>query len=573
MLRQTILLFIFILLNVFGIYANGSEVSGSNVVKLDKYQNAQANTIKIEVPFARSLSKEKITAVSEELKQLEGKIIYHVDLVYTSFRKAPDFDQEKLNEDRMSHLKQWIPEVAKNNPKWTAYEQTGAKDRARAKSYFHGFVIHYGVPTDRNHFTSHVNGMEKSYTAFTIDNQKGAIIKNEAGTYISIPANAVKDQNGELVEGSYEIQYREYRNAAEMALSGIPMFYHEGGVDEVFNSVGMFEIRASQNEKDLVLDKNIEINFQTTDILPNVSFFKMDDASGEWTKEHAITFDDPVHSFNDSEVAGASKYKVTRDQMQGVGHQIKVTNYRPEGAIDNGGFQGYSFIRKNMVIDKDQVYCVLNRRSYETFKQLGSSVDSIQDMVLSIQKRYRGVLIPREKAKSFIEAITGESILNLEIERNIKETIYSLEVPESNASEFNLVGDEPIPNTLGLVKGLQVKGFGVYNCDQTLRIEEPIALNPTYYDKEDGSVLEDLYVACVIDLNLNASLTYHPNHLVCNKKGETKAIIFTNAKEIFLVETSAFKKVELVDGPIVLEVENITAQIKRPADLKRVLAI
>lgn len=163
--------------------------------------------------------------------------------------------------------------------------------------------------------------------------------------------------------------------------------------------------------------------------------------------------------------------------------------------------------------------------------------------------------------------------MNLEIERNIKETIYSLEVPESNASEFNLVGDEPIPNTPGLVKGLQVKGFGVYNCDQTLRIQEPIALNPTYYDKEDGSVLEDLYVACVIDLNLNASLTYHPNHLVCNKKGETKAIIFTNAKEIFLVETSAFKKVELVDGPIALEVENIKAQIKRPADLKRVLAI
>ncbi|MGB1102065.1 MAG: hypothetical protein ACPG21_00410 [Crocinitomicaceae bacterium] len=109
--------------------------------------------------------------------------------------------------------------------------------------------------------------------------------------------------------------------------------------------------------------------------------------------------------------------------------------------------------------------------------------------------------------------------------------------------------------------------------DEELKVQRIRDVYDSFEAKSEVSELEDLYVACVIDLNLNASLTYHPNHLVCNKKGETKAIIFTNAKEIFLVETSAFKKVELVDGPIALEMENITAQIKRPTDLKSVLAI
>lgn len=300
----------------------------------------------------------------------------------------------------------------------------------------------------------------------------------------------------------------------------------------------------------------------------------MDDATGEWTKEHAIEFGEMQSNLVFRKDNGASKYKVTREGAVQSGHEIKVSNHRPpEAAIDQGGFQGYSFIRRGMVIDKDEVYCLLNRKAYEAFESLIVSADSISKMALSIDKDLRGILVPRLKAKAFVEAITGVPLSELEIERDGQVTIYSLAAPDVVVESLNLVGDESIPHTPGLVQGLQVRGFGVYNCDQTLRIEEPIALQPTYHDKEDGSVLKGLYVACVIDLGLNASLTYHPNHLVCNKKGNSKALVFTNDKEIYLVPTSAFKKEPLKDGPIDLEVENITDQIKSPSDLQNVLSI
>jgi hypothetical protein len=345
-----------------------------------------------------------------------------------------------------------------------------------------------------------------------------------------------------------------------MVLSGIPMFYDENGVDEVFNSVGMYEIRATNlNGDTLVLEKPIIVDFQVTDILPEVSFFSMND-KGHWKKEQGIDFPQ-----NES-IQMTMNLSMDLDQ----GHRIAVHQHRPAGVIDQQGYQGYSRINKGMAIDKDQLYCMLNKKSWKKLTELRQEVDSIFVMILAEDTEERGVIIPRKKAVGFLEAIIGESIDDMNIEREQQTTVYRSGKPEEGLLK-NVLGDEPIPYAPGLVKGLESPSFGVYNCDQTKRIEEPVAIQPTYIDRSTGKPVENLYSASVIDLNLNAALSDHPNHLVCNKQGEAKIVLFTEDNQIFLFDRKDFKELPLKNGPIQLTVSNITSKVNNSADLQRVL--
>ena len=538
-----------------------SGIGQVETITLSAYQHEQPKTIKIEVPFAQSLSYENFQAAKKELKVIEGKQIVHIDLVYTKFRESSDFNQQALNENRMNRLKKFLPQIKTDLPKWTAFEQTGATERDDAKKYFHGFVLHYGNKYELNAKGTWLQKIEKPFSTQLVNNQNGARLHYTSGSYLHIPANAVVDKQGTQISGEYQIHYREFRNEGEMALSGIPMFYDEYGVEEVFNSVGMYEIRAtSLNGDTLVLEKPIIVDFQVTEILPEVSFFSMND-DGHWKKEAAIDF--PANE--------TMQMTMELSMDLDLGHKISIHQHRPTGVIDQGGYQGYSRINKAMAIDKDQVYCMLNRKSWNKLSELRMEVDSIHSMIQAEDKEERGVIIPRLKAVGFLEAIIGESIDNMNIERVQQTTVYR-SGKTANVLK-NVLGDEPIPYAPGLVKGLESPSFGVYNCDQTKRIEDPVAIQPTYIDRSNGKRIDNLYSASVIDLNLNAALSYHPNHLVCNKQGETKLVLFTEDNQIFLFDNTDFQSLPLDNGPIQLKVHDVTNQVKNPVDLQQLLGL
>lgn len=74
--------------------------------------------------------------------------IQRIDLVYTVYKTSPDFDQEKLNENRVSQLKKAWPAVANNLISWNSYGQNKATNSEDAKAMFHGFYVYYRpIPT------------------------------------------------------------------------------------------------------------------------------------------------------------------------------------------------------------------------------------------------------------------------------------------------------------------------------------------------------------------------------------------------------------------------------------------
>ncbi len=107
-------------------------------------------------------------------------------------------------------------------------------------------------------------------------------------TNITIAPNSFVHQNGTEVTGDIEISYQEFRNPADFILSGIPMSIKLNNTVNHFNSAGMFNIKAYQNNEELVLktakDKQINLDFPLSNFI-NQQFFNFDSTKNQWNSQ------------------------------------------------------------------------------------------------------------------------------------------------------------------------------------------------------------------------------------------------------------------------------------------------
>ena len=97
--------------------------------------------------------------------------------------------------------------------------------------------------------TNPIKGVDVAYSVYTVDADSGKDIICASGSKIKIPANAFTDGQGQVLRGKVRVKYREFRDAVDIFVSGIPMSYDSGGTKYQFESAGMCEILADQNDK------------------------------------------------------------------------------------------------------------------------------------------------------------------------------------------------------------------------------------------------------------------------------------------------------------------------------------
>lgn len=120
---------------------------------------------------------------------------------------------------------------------------------------------------------------------FKVMHNKRQVIRTEKGTRIHIPENAfVVKEDGTPVQGEVDLEFKEYSNRGEIIASDIPMYYiEESGEKQYFESAGMFEIRASQNGKELEIADGKEIKVElATDVDGPFNFWELNDDRSNW---------------------------------------------------------------------------------------------------------------------------------------------------------------------------------------------------------------------------------------------------------------------------------------------------
>lgn len=122
------------------------------------------------------------------------------------------------------------------------------------------------------------------YTIYKVTAEKGAALDFKTGSKIVIPKNAFVDENGKLLKGEVELRYREFHDAVDFFVSGIPMTYDSAGQRYHFESAGMMEMLAYQEGKPVNMDKNKSIHVELASDYKGKEYnlYKLDTVKNNW---------------------------------------------------------------------------------------------------------------------------------------------------------------------------------------------------------------------------------------------------------------------------------------------------
>lgn len=136
-------------------------------------------------------------------------------------------------------------------------------------------VVGYMIYLD---LSAYKEGIQEPFTesvpfiTSSFNNKDGFELHQPNGTHVAIPKNAFVDENGKAVKGNIELKFREFHTAESILMSGIPM-QMLGERNKYMESLGMMELRAFKNGKELSLKKgkSINVDLASTEV-PNKDF-------------------------------------------------------------------------------------------------------------------------------------------------------------------------------------------------------------------------------------------------------------------------------------------------------------
>jgi hypothetical protein len=124
------------------------------------------------------------------------------------------------------------------------------------------------------------------YHTFTVEASAGAVLTLPNGSRLTVPANGFVTPDGQAVAGKVTLQYREFHDAADVILSGIPMYYAEKGKSEsgIFQTAGMIEILGNQNGNPIAIapEKPITIDMVSFAEEDNYNLYYLDTKERGW---------------------------------------------------------------------------------------------------------------------------------------------------------------------------------------------------------------------------------------------------------------------------------------------------
>ena len=165
--------------------------------------------------------------------------------------------------------------------------------------------------------------LAKAYTLFEIDPSKENVLEIPSGTKITIQANSLVDEAGDLVSGEVTIKYREYHDAVDVLLSGIPMDFQSQGQKRSMQTAGMFDLAAAQKEQTVFIKEGagVQVDFASFEAGTDYNFFALDQEEG-WA---FVDYVAPTP--NENRVALEKEVKNLSRKLKSTKKKLFVFNY------------------------------------------------------------------------------------------------------------------------------------------------------------------------------------------------------------------------------------------------------
>lgn len=129
---------------------------------------------------------------------------------------------------------------------------------------------------------------------FLVDNNKDTTIVYKTGSVIYVPANAFRTKDGKDVKKKVKVKYREFHDQVDFIFSGIPMNYDSAGIIRPFESAGMFEVLAFEDDSIPVYlkdGKTLKVNLLSHNEENKFNVYYLDTVAKKWDlNEHQTRF-------------------------------------------------------------------------------------------------------------------------------------------------------------------------------------------------------------------------------------------------------------------------------------------
>lgn len=407
-----------------------------------------------------------------------------------------------------------------------------------------------------------IKGLNVHYTTYKVIAEKGATLDYKTGSKIIIPKNAFSDENGNALKGEVELRYREFHDAVDFFVSGIPMTYDSAGVKYQFESAGMVEVLAYQNGKQVNMapQKAIDIEMASNYNGTEYNFYKLDTVANNWSclgkdkvvaksektvgnldlnKQHRVE-ETPEYKILETKKVEAKKEKAVEMAAlpKPIAEPIKPAKVKKGKYTFNleeqkpGEFPELSTY-KNVLFEVGDENSNFNESMYDilwedaTLKEGPKAGENYNLTLKKGLKKYELVVYPVFEGKNYETAMaTFQEKFNkykvtldkrIAEEKRIEE-VYQAKVAEYQRKQAELLkaNAERVANaykqletTQKVVRMFAVNSFGVFNCDNPSVYPTGVVCSATIKnDLKKNLMCYDVYL---VDDQKNGLFTYYKN--------------------------------------------------------------
>ncbi len=435
----------------------------------------------------------------------------------------------------------------------------------------------FSVPTEN---------LEISFSSYTVklNENENTIILLDDSSRVIIPPNTLRKSNGDRVTGNITLTYRSFKNLKEVIQSGIPMYYDSSGTTFVFESAGMFELYAYQNDKMLQIEKgkNIQIDMSSDHNGNYFNQYYLDPQTKQWAyigKDTAgsvsLTDIEDYKNEIDSKIKDLVAQKPISPKKRVEDKPFITLNFDKTDYPELDAFKEVSFqIKKGKENLEDYTSqkwssANINRKGSSDMYTLCFSNKTIKDLcfetypVVKAENFSSSSALASEKLKAYKEKIKALKKAKREAKNYLTRKIAELQ-DEKLANQAILAQRAQIrQNTNNIYRPFQASGFGIYNSDYPRKIKGLQAINLTlkgennkvFVDKIQGCYLADkssnvLYGQVV--KNSQSIISFMP-------ESESMIVLFTTNNKVYYYPSSAFSELEPSKNNIDIHLKSISA--------------
>jgi len=417
------------------------------------------------------------------------------------------------------------------------------------------------------------DGIDIEMQEFKISSITGGTIYLENGTSLIIPPRAFCDAHGNEIEGDITLKYREFHDALDILIAGMPMAYDSGGTRYYFETAGMFEINGFYEDEPIFIStgKSLQIDFASQVDGGHYNFYELDTNNKNWT----------VLGLN-QEVSRNTK----RDELEKELGEEPKKPIIPE--IITAGTKVIDF---NINFDLYPEFDIIKGILW-TFSGNDPAMDPEKNEWVS-RTKWHDIMLTRiedENNKFELNLVSSTKKFKTIITPVISEKNYDYHKQkfEAQIDAFNTkqkeykAKKERLALQNEFVRSLEINSFGIYNCDIIFSRPDLIALKPQILI--DGKQIDFNETPTIFHIAANglALTQYYKNTIhsfAFSPSDENTLLVIHSVNKVAVLNYTEFNNmysnyindVSRKEQPLVFDLKTITKPINSKEDIKSII--